>query len=126
MQLQLVTFFTSHVIGGESTRQGMATGLPQRIRKTFLKANPVVLPGRVAGTIHLESGSAPAAGAANGALAVGIPARGARPDGCRPGAEFGAGDRKSTRLNSSHGYISYAVFCLKKKKKKQTVTKRIR
>src|SRR2546429_7014127 len=28
-------------------------------------------------------------------------------DGCR--------DRKSTRLNSSHGYISYAVFCLKKK-----------
>src|SRR2546429_5936045 len=29
-------------------------------------------------------------------------------------------DRKSTRLNSSHGYISYAVFCLKKKKK-QTI-----
>src|SRR2546422_6601164 len=28
------------------------------------------------------------------------------------------GDRKSTRLNSSHGYISYAVFCLKKKKRK--------
>src|SRR2546429_7298513 len=27
----------------------------------------------------------------------------------------GARDRKSTRLNSSHGYISYAVFCLKKK-----------
>src|SRR5438132_7588118 len=29
-------------------------------------------------------------------------------------------DRKSTRLNSSHTVISYAVFCLKKKKKKQT------
>src|SRR5205809_494267 len=29
-------------------------------------------------------------------------------------------DRKSTRLNSSHGYISYAVFCLKKKKNKYT------
>src|SRR2546422_8473816 len=28
----------------------------------------------------------------------------------------GPRDRKSTRLNSSHGYISYAVFCLKKKK----------
>src|SRR2546422_7656009 len=28
----------------------------------------------------------------------------------------GKADRKSTRLNSSHGYISYAVFCLKKKK----------
>src|SRR2546429_2129636 len=34
------------------------------------------------------------------------------------GAGFDAQDRKSTRLNSSHGYISYAVFCLKKKKKK--------
>ena len=34
-------------------------------------------------------------------------------------------DRKSTRLNSSHGYISYAVFCLKKKKKKhETLSKR--
>src|SRR5438128_3274328 len=29
--------------------------------------------------------------------------------------EHGCGDRKSTRLNSSHGSISYAVFCLKKK-----------
>src|SRR2546422_5163211 len=28
-------------------------------------------------------------------------------------------DRKSTRLNSSHGYISYAVFCLKKKKRRE-------
>src|SRR2546429_3701734 len=28
---------------------------------------------------------------------------------------YGKTDRKSTRLNSSHGYISYAVFCLKKK-----------
>src|SRR2546422_4557190 len=32
-------------------------------------------------------------------------------------AQVTQGDRKSTRLNSSHGYISYAVFCLKKKKK---------
>src|SRR2546422_4227584 len=32
-------------------------------------------------------------------------------------------DRKSTRLNSSHGYISYAVFCLKKKKTKKQQTK---
>src|SRR2546429_6957587 len=36
----------------------------------------------------------------------------------RPG-NAGSKDRKSTRLNSSHGYISYAVFCLKKKKKNQ-------
>src|SRR2546429_3977912 len=32
------------------------------------------------------------------------------------GVKHAAQDRKSTRLNSSHGYISYAVFCLKKKK----------
>src|SRR2546422_7865830 len=36
-------------------------------------------------------------------------------------------DRKSTRLNSSHGYISYAVFCLKKKNRpdKNTYTHKI-
>src|SRR2546429_6362116 len=33
----------------------------------------------------------------------------------------GVKDRKSTRLNSSHGYISYAVFCLKKKNKQRAV-----
>src|SRR3989449_7858891 len=47
-----------------------------------------------------------------GALPLGAAgARGLRPE---PRARI---DRKSTRLNSSHGYISYAVFCLKKKKK---------
>src|SRR5205809_5780680 len=42
-----------------------------------------------------------------------------RPHGAERDGEDGRGhlqDRKSTRLNSSHGYISYAVFCLKKKK----------
>src|SRR2546429_6006404 len=34
-----------------------------------------------------------------------------------------ARDRKSTRLNSSHGYISYAVFCLKKKKTHDKLTR---
>src|SRR2546430_13103991 len=34
-------------------------------------------------------------------------------------------DRKSTRLNSSHSQISYAVFCLKKKKKKRSLTHRL-
>src|SRR5574337_1355056 len=36
------------------------------------------------------------------------------------------GDRKSTRLNSSHHSISYAVFCLKKKKKKREKSKKRR
>src|SRR2546429_10024129 len=38
--------------------------------------------------------------------------------GCAAGA-LGV-DRKSTRLNSSHGYISYAVFCLKKKQRRKS------
>src|SRR5256885_7118893 len=38
------------------------------------------------------------------------------PGQCRHAAAAGPGDRKSTRLNSSHLVISYAVFCLKKKK----------
>src|SRR2546422_6995745 len=41
-----------------------------------------------------------------------------------PAMGAGITDRKSTRLNSSHGYISYAVFCLKKKKQtKEGVTR---
>src|SRR2546430_4162896 len=44
-------------------------------------------------------------------------ARHGRPDAARaPGAGGEKADRKSTRLNSSHSQISYAVFCLKKKK----------
>src|SRR5207244_12642933 len=42
------------------------------------------------------------------------------------GMETGDQDRKSTRLNSSHQIISYAVFCLKKKKKSETKESRPR
>src|SRR5256886_9926313 len=44
-------------------------------------------------------------------------ARAVRDRGYEPRGEAGDRDRKSTRLNSSHSQISYAVFCLKKKKK---------
>src|SRR5438045_7598494 len=40
--------------------------------------------------------------------------------GCAPVTSYTPLDRKSTRLNSSHLGISYAVFCLKKKKTKQS------
>src|SRR6266581_6725103 len=60
-----------------------------------------------------------------GPAAAGGPARRARPGGGRPreppaarGRPGRHRDRKSTRLNSSHPSISYAVFCLKKKNKK--------
>src|SRR2546422_4639822 len=42
-----------------------------------------------------------------------------------PGFTGQVTDRKSTRLNSSHGYISYAVFCLKKKKKTTTEDRQV-
>src|SRR2546422_3889535 len=55
-----------------------------------------------------------------GAARGGEPGRGL--EGGRPVTETARRerDRKSTRLNSSHGYISYAVFCLKKKKQNNT------
>src|SRR5687768_18325935 len=56
-----------------------------------------------AAAVLLMQPDAPPAGAADEQLAHGSLSRAPR-------------DRKSTRLNSSHGYISYAVFCLKKKK----------
>src|SRR5438132_3696978 len=49
-----------------------------------------------------------------------LPARGQRLPDHRRALDFGEVDRKSTRLNSSHTVISYAVFCLKKKKKIKT------
>src|SRR5688572_31005300 len=57
-----------------------------------------------------------------GAIALGHPlgATGARmASTLLHGLARDGGDRKSTRLNSSHSQISYAVFCLKKKKKKK-------
>src|SRR5688572_32461212 len=61
---------------------------------------------------------------ANGANSTAIHGRGSRRIAAARMAQRAAGhegvraDRKSTRLNSSHSQISYAVFCLKKKKKK--------
>src|SRR3712207_8422196 len=44
----------------------------------------------------------------------------------KEGVHAAGGDRKSTRLNSSHANISYAVFCLKKKKKKKKTTNKMK
>src|SRR5687768_17738994 len=51
-----------------------------------------------------------------GSVAAGVATEGENGEGEKLGYHDFR-DRKSTRLNSSHGYISYAVFCLKKKKK---------
>src|SRR5687768_17900440 len=58
----------------------------------------------------------------NGVLLDGLVIEGGFADGDTYDGHGGEADRKSTRLNSSHGYISYAVFCLKKKKKKNSTT----
>src|SRR2546430_11151592 len=47
----------------------------------------------------------------------GATARSRTPHHAAAGTAYATGDRKSTRLNSSHSQISYAVFCLKKKKR---------
>src|SRR2546421_9584729 len=52
-----------------------------------------------------------------------LESRRTRTEGGMGGLAFGS-DRKSTRLNSSHDQISYAVFCLKKKKQPRTLTHR--
>src|SRR3712207_8281159 len=46
-------------------------------------------------------------------------------EGATRGIDSGVGDRKSTRLNSSHANISYAVFCLKKKQHTSTPNSRL-
>src|SRR3712207_8419085 len=71
-------------------------------------------------TLFRSCGADAPVAAAGACRSCGGAGAGARPPpgptrGTCPG---GRGDRKSTRLNSSHANISYAVFCLKKKKKK--------
>src|SRR2546429_4398067 len=74
-----------------------SSSVAQRGRQTISRRDTAVLPQDALGR--------------NGREGVRLQRRRApRPSGHRQ-------DRKSTRLNSSHGYISYAVFCLKKKKK---------
>src|SRR2546422_4787145 len=71
--------------------------------------DPSALPTQVEGDHRALAGAVPAR-ALDGRLPRRLGGAARRPGG-------GLQDRKSTRLNSSHGYISYAVFCLKKKKK---------
>src|SRR2546427_7595723 len=68
------------------------------------------LTNRVTVIAKLDSAMAPYVVADSGKAAFGV----------RVVADSRARDRKSTRLNSSHSQISYAVFCLKKKKKQHT------
>src|SRR3712207_8824701 len=76
-------------------------------------ALPICAP--VARAVHLASARLRHRRAQGREHRAGVPDRGADELARDPGRELR--DRKSTRLNSSHANISYAVFCLKKKKK---------
>src|SRR3712207_7380631 len=74
-----------------------------------LRARPLPAP------LPLLAGDQQPAGAVPEDVGVRVRDRGEHPLGHRGGVRAQVGDRKSTRLNSSHANISYAVFCLKKK-----------
>src|SRR5215203_1192632 len=96
--------------GGEQDRRALERGHgPLRTEKTAPRAGDKRARARTAGTQGSEAhpASLPAQG---GARTGGLAALSLLPTGQ-------GGDRKSTRLNSSHANISYAVFCLKKKKR---------
>src|SRR2546422_2632971 len=78
-------------------------GLAKEVAADGIRVN-AVRPGVIHTGIHAQSGD------------PGRVARIAESAPLKRGGQPEEVDRKSTRLNSSHGYISYAVFCLKKKK----------
>src|SRR3712207_6912918 len=76
---------------------------------TLFRSQPLLLPAR-------ERGDLPAAGAVQAQLPEDVLGVALGPGRLGRGVQVLRQDRKSTRLNSSHANISYAVFCLKKKK----------
>src|SRR2546426_2271827 len=79
-------------------------------QKTSSASGPLLQWRQTARVVRVDQGAAAAPAWAGEAARAG------------PSAEAKELDRKSTRLNSSHLVISYAVFCLKKKKTKKRVT----
>src|SRR2546422_9481595 len=107
---QATTVGTGFSASGLALPLTLAAGQSQSFNVTFA---PQVA-GTVSGSISLASD------ATNPTLSILLSATAVTPGSLvsNPSSlSFGNVDRKSTRLNSSHGYISYAVFCLKKKKK---------
>src|SRR2546430_15403493 len=116
--------------GGENRRQARPpehhSDLPRRERRrTELLRDEIRLRHVARGPARPEA-AAPRARDSTDPVGGGI-RTGPRPPACRGAPRREARqhhvrpDRKSTRLNSSHSQISYAVFCLKKKKSKQTL-----
>src|SRR5689334_23423378 len=81
------------------------------------------VPPRPGVRVRGERGRRAGAAAGRGARRDAAAGKRATARGRPPARGDGGVDRKSTRLNSSHSSISYAVFCLKKKKKKMTLNR---
>src|SRR2546422_10365880 len=107
--LALIALAAASAVWGVDSRDDAASSRP---RRWFIE-----LDGRASADVDRH----PSGGRLYGSAVSRESGRRLRAPRGAPGALDAAGgrDRKSTRLNSSHGYISYAVFCLKKKKKKQ-------
>src|SRR4051794_41475820 len=106
---------------GELSRR---TGVPPELLRAWERRYALLDPHRTPGGFRLYSAKdvrrveamrEHLARGVSAAQAAALAVRGAAPAGERGPAD--GEDRKSTRLNSSHPSISYAVFCLKKKKK---------
>src|SRR5438105_15479435 len=82
-------------------------------------AAPVVLPDELVGEVGGESAAQFDRRSRRELVAVALGQERCHRFGWSRSPETVTPDRKSTRLNSSHEWISYAVFCLKKKKKKE-------
>src|SRR2546422_5843266 len=96
---------------------GVATGTPHAPVRDAL-SRPITAGGFVDGAPVVFTDITKQAGLAKFLHRSGGPEKATILETPGSGVAFsGPPDRKSTRLNSSHGYISYAVFCLKKKKK---------
>src|SRR5207249_9495744 len=107
-----VTESSRHRRSTECTLLYIAAVAPQIYTLSLHDALPISpRPGRPRSAARSRRGPAPAA---RGADAASAPAAGAGPLTSAFASARLVGDRKSTRLNSSHVSISYAVFCLKK------------
>src|SRR2546427_2220600 len=87
---------------------------------TLFRSEKPAVDGNVA-AIHVEHDDVTGGDAHDGVPGAAAQQVSARSAHARPSLGLNP-DRKSTRLNSSHSQISYAVFCLKKKKKKENNT----
>src|SRR5437588_6976098 len=94
--------------------------IPRPPRSTLFPYTTLFRSGSLTGAVHLSNGNAGVLRRAQGGQKPPVEQKG------KSSLDLDFQDRKSTRLNSSHTVISYAVFCLKKKRNTRTKKSRYR